>query len=378
MMPSRVRIRRQITALAGVLALSASPAAAPAIAQSAAPSPEVQVMTLIAQAEHIERKCDAFTLEGQYTYREMKLRLLNTFNQPLFESISNGQAPGFAGECAALAANPAAVRVVDYFNAEGARMLAAHHFLSPDAPCRAANTPVFRQRAAAQWKALAGSNDPRLQQAAMQQEAAMIATQCNPSSPGNRARSLLSATMASSIEAAYAKPKGYGGEMDLTGANPDASTTVVGYRDPLAQIVKNGVLAGTCEKYAAGRIGVLRDGRLAVMIPAGASAANVTSALINLGATRFEAKAAPSLDPRYPKVFLLDAKASSAVLSPQKPGSTFYVSFVTGTGEVKAWEEEYEYQGRKRSDRGTSTRPIQFDPAVFRAAITYSKAPKFR
>lgn len=378
MMPSRLRVPRQISALAGVFALSFSPAAVPAIAQSAAPSPEVQVMTLIAQAEHIERKCDAFTLEGQYTFREMKFRILNSFNRPLFESISNGQAPAFAGDCAALAANPAAVRVVDYFNAEGARMLAAHHFLSPDAPCRAAKTPVFRQRAAAQWKTLSGSKDPRLQQAALQQEAAVIATQCIPSNSGDRARSLLSATMAASIEAAYEMPKGYGGDMAVTGTNPNAPTTVTGYRDPSAQIVKNGVIAGSYETYGLGRIGVLRDGRLAVIIPSGPSEANVTSALFNVGATRFEAAEAPSLDPRYSKVFLLDAKASSAVLSLQKPGSTFYVSLVTGTGEVKAFEEEYEYRGRKRSDRGTSTRPISFDPAAFLAAVAYSTAPKFR
>ena len=378
MMQSRQRVRRQMTALAGVLAISANTATVPAIAQNAAPSPEVQVMTLIAQAELIGRKCDAFTLEGQYAYREMKLRLLNAFNQPLFDSILNGQALAFAGDCAALAANPAAVRVVDLYNAEGARMLAAHHFLSPDAPCRAAKTPVFWQRAAAQWKALAGSKDPRLQEAALQQEAAVIATQCIPSKRGDRARSLLSATMAASIEAAYEMPKGYAGEMALTGTNPDAPTAVIGYRDPSAQIVKNGVLAGSYETYGFGRIAVLRDGRLAVMVPSGPSAANVTSAIFNVGATRFEAAQAPSLDPRYAKVFLLDAKASSAVLSPQKPGSTFYVSLVTGTGDVKALEEEYEYRGRKKSDRGTSTRPIQFDPVAFRAAIAYSTAPKFR
>jgi hypothetical protein len=378
MMHSCQRVRRQFTALAGVFALSTSPAAVPAIAQNATPSPEVQVMTLVAQAELIDRKCDAFTLEGQYAYREMKLRLLNTFNQPLFDSILNGQAPAFAGDCAALAANPAAVRVVDLYNAEGARMLAAHHFLSPDALCRAAKTPVFRQRAAAQWKALAGSKDPRLQQPALQQEAAMIATQCIPSNPGDRARSLLSATMAASIEAAYEMPKGYGGEMALTGTNPDAPTTVIGYRDPAAQIVKNGVLAGSYETFGLGRISVLRDGRLGVIVPSGPNAANVTSALFNVGATRFEAVQAASLDPRYSKVFLLDAKASSAVLSLQKPGSTFYVSVVTGTGEVKTVEEEYEYRGRKRSDRGTSTRPVQFDPVAFLAAIAYSKAPKFR
>jgi hypothetical protein len=365
-------------ALAGTMSAMLAITAAPAAAQGAQPTPEAQVMTLIAQAEHIERKCDALTLEGQYAYREMKLRLLNSFNRPLFDSISRGRAPAFAGDCAALAANANTAMVVHYFNAEGARMLAAHHFLSPDAPCAAANKPAFRQRAAAQWKKLAALPDPRLQTEVLQQEAAVIAAQCNVTYVGDRVRALLSAPMARAMEAAYAMPKGYGGEMELTGTNPNSPTTVTGYRDPSAQIVKNGVLAGSYETKGSDRIGVLRDGRLAVIVPPGPNAANVTSALFNVGATRFEAAQAPSLDPRYAKVFLLDAKASSAVMSPQKPGSTFYVSLVTGTGEVKAFEEQYEYRGRKKSDRGTSTRAIQFDPAAFRAAIIYSTAPKFR
>lgn len=382
MMQSRPHIRRQMLALArtmsAVLAISAGPAAAPAIAQSAAPSPEVQVLTLVAQAEHVERKCDAFTLEGQYAYREMKSRLLNSFNLPLFESISNEQAPAFAGECAALAANAGAVRVVDYFNAEGARMLAAHHFLSPDSPCAAANKPVFRQRADAQWKRLAGGTDPRLQPAILRQEAAMIADQCDVTNRSDRARSLLSAPMARSMEAAYAIPKGYGGELDLTGTNPSAPTKVVGFRDPSRQIVKKGVLAGSYENYASGRIGILRDGRLAVMIPAGIGATNLKSAMFETGGIRFVAAAVPTLDPRYSQVFLLDAKASRSVLSPAKPRTPFYVSFVIATGEVQEWEEEYKYSGRKKTDRGTSTRSIPFDPAAFLAAITYSAAPKFR
>lgn len=381
MMQSRQRVRRPMPPLAGamsaVLAVSAGPGAVPAIAQGTAPSPEVQVMTLIAQAEHIERRCDAFTLEGQYVYREMKLRLLNTFNRPLFDSIRSGQAPAFAGDCAALAANPNAIQVVDYFNAEGARMLAAHHFLAADSRCAAANKPAFRQRAAAQWRKLSGSKDPRLQPAVLQQEAAGIAAQCNLVY-GERARSLLSAPMADEMEAAYAAPAGYGGEMDLMGTDPEAPTEVVGYRDPSRQIVKKGVLAGSYNSYASGRIGVLRDGRLAVMIPADNDAANVTSAILKVGATTFGAAPQPSLDPRYSKVFVLDAKASRSVLVPEKPRTPFHVSFVTDTGEVQAWEREYEYRGKKRTDRGTSLRPIPFDPAAFLAAVTYSTAPKFR
>ena len=377
MMQSRPPLRRRMTALAGTMSAVLAISAGPAAAQSEAPTPEVQVLTLIAQAEHIERKCDAFTLEGQYGFREMKLRLLNTFNRPLLESISRGQAPNFAGDCAALAANANAAIVVHYFNAEGARMLAAHHFLAADSPCAAANKPAFRQRAEVQWKKLAAIPDPRFQAAVLQQEAAVIATQCNKVY-GERARSLLSAPMADEMEAAYSAPAGYGGKMDLTGTNPESPTQVVGYRDPSRQIVKKGVLAGSYESYAAGRIGVLRDGRLAVMIPASNGAANVTSAVFRVGATTFEATPQPSLDPRYSKIFLLDAKTSRSVLSPEKPRTPFNVSFVTATGEVQTWQEEYEYRGRKRTDRGTSLRPIPFDPAAFLAAITYSTAPKFR
>lgn len=257
-------------------------------------------------------------------------------------------------------------------------MLALHHFLAANSSCPAANEPEFRQRADAQWKKLSGSADPQLQSAVMEQEAAIIASQCTITDMGMRARSHLASSMSRLLKPVYALPKGYGGEMGLKGTNPDAPTKLVGYRDPSRQIVKDGVLAGSYETDASRRVGVLRDGRLVVMIPADTGVADVKSVVFAAGDGEFVAAAAPSLDPRYTKVFLLDPKASNAVLLPQKPGSTFGIRFVTASGAVQAWEEQYEYRGRKKDDRGTSTRPIRFDPAAFRAAITYSTAPKFR
>ena len=352
---------------------------APQTAQSQAAqpaSPEVQVFTLVAQAEHVARKCDAFTHEGQFLYREFKKRLLNSFNQPLFDSISQGQAATFAGSCGDLSAKPEARKIVDYFNNEGARMLALHSFLPEQSPCAHANAPAFRQRAAKAWKAFSSSHDPRLQPAAMQAEANMIATQCTLTGASDRARAHAAAFMAETLAPVYARPASFRGEMMVTGSSEENPTFVEALRDTGAQIVKNGVLAGITRTIGVGsEVVILRDGRLAVVEEKdGVALLGMAKVEFQAGGKAYAATEARSVDPRFGKIFLLDAQASSNVLA--QP--SFGIGFEDAEGTATIWEETYEYQGRKKTDRGTSVRPVRFDAAAFKAALAYANAPEFR
>jgi len=347
-----------------------------AYAQAPPPaSPEVQVLTLVAQSEHVARKCDAFTLEGQYLYREFKRRMLNSLNQPLFDSISNAQAATFAGSCRDLSAKPEARKIVDYFNNEGARMLALHSFLPEQSPCTYANAPAFRQRAAKAWKALSSSQDPRLQPAAMQAEANIVAAQCTLTGSSDRARAHAASFMAETLAPVYAKPASYRGEMTVTGSTEDGATFVEAVRDTSAQIVQGGVVAGMTRSIGVGNeVVILRDGRLAVAEEKDSFALlGIASVEFRAGGKTYAATQARSLDPRFGKIFVLDPQASKAVLA--QP--SFGVGFKDAEGAVTSWEETYEYRGSKKTDRGTSVRPVRFDAAAFKAALIYANAPEF-
>lgn len=338
-------------------------------------SPEVQVFTLVARAEHVARKCDAFTHEGQFLYQEIKGRLFNSFNQPLFDSISAGQAPTFSGACRDLSARPEARKVVDYFNSEGARMLALHRFLPEDSPCTYANTPAVRQRAAAAWSKLSPSQDPRLQPAAMQVEADLIASQCNLSDARARASAHAASFMAETLKPVYERPATYRGEMTVTGTLEDSPTYVEAVRDSGAQIVKGGVMAGLTRSIGVGNeVLILRDGRLAVVEEKGSFALlGMATVEFHAGGKTYAATQARTIDPRFGKIFILDSEASKAVLG--QP--SFGIGFVDPAGTSTMWEETYEYRGRKRTDRGTSVRPVRFDATAFKAALQYANAPAF-
>lgn len=341
-------------------------------------SPEVQILTLVAQAEHVDRKCDAFTHEGQFVYREMKSRLLNMFNEPLFKSISKTQAPFFAGKCSELAGNAKARAVVGYFNGEGARMLALHFFLPEDSPCTFANKLTFRQRAAKAWKTLLTSKDPRMQRVTMQQEADMIAAQCSSFlQPDRRGRSHLAAFMAQTLAPIYDMAASYRGEMTVMGSLPDAATTIYAFRDPSKEVVKGGILAGEYRGTSTERLGILRDGRLALMNIKDRDIPGFNGIVFTAGAKEYVVSEARSTDPAYPKIFVLDKKSSDEILA-HGARSTFSASFIDASGNATFWDEPYEFAGRKKSDRGGSVRPIRFDPSAFRAALDYSNAPDFR
>tara|TARA_B100000678_G_scaffold52790_1_gene42170 strand:+ start:3826 stop:4956 length:1131 start_codon:yes stop_codon:yes gene_type:complete len=363
----------------GTLVPAAALLFAPQVAQSqgAQPvSPEVQIFTLVAQAEHVARKCDAFSHEGQFLYLEFKRRLVNSLNQPLLDSISRTQAPTFAGSCSDLSAKPEARKIVDYFNNEGARMLALHSFLPEQSPCAHANAPAFRQRAAKAWKALSSSQDPRLQPAAMQAEANMIASQCTLTGASDRARAHAASFMAETLAPVYAKPASYRGEMTVSGSNEENPTFVEALRDTGAQVLKGGVLAGMTRSIGVGNeVLILRDGRLAVAEEKDSFALlGMATVEFRAGGKTYPATQARSVDPRFGKIFVLDAKASKAVLA--EP--SFGIGFKDAEGTVTTWEETYQYQGRKKTDQGTSVRPVGFDTTAFKAALTYASAPEFR
>lgn len=379
-MPSQIKPRSLSAFLvAGMLpfCLFASSVQAQATPANEPDSQVVQVLTLVAQAEHIDRKCDAFTHEGQYFYREMKSRLLDTFNKPLFESISRAQAPFFDGGCKKLAANPKANQVVDYINGEGARMLAMHVFLAPNSPCTDGNLRQVRIRAEKAWSQLSNSHDPRVQPAAMQREADLIAAQCAFPQKAKRVQSHLAAFLASEVAPAYSKPESYRGMMTMSGANPESNLAVNAYRDPARELIKGGILAGEYDDVAGRRLGVLRDGRMVLMSLEDNGTQEIQGFVLKAGGKTYTPIAARSADPHYPLVFVLDKKASEEILS-MTGQSSFTVSEIDASGASNFWEESYEYTGRKKTDRGVSVRPIPFDVTAFKAAVTYSNAPKFR
>ncbi|KEO88655.1 hypothetical protein EH31_17015 [Erythrobacter longus] len=335
---------------------------------------QVQTITWVAQAEQVERKCDAFTHEGRFLYREVKSRMVTFENVSLYERISQTQADRLAGQCRDLKNNPDAKYVVNYFNNEGARMLALHHFLPAASPCRFANEPAFRQRASAAWAAISNSSDPRHQPSAMQREADIIASQCQITDIAGRKSAHPAAFMAETLLPIFQKPARYGGEMLVSGTRVQDRTWLEGRRNPDAEIVKGGSIAGlTVGTRDLFRAGILTDGRvILVEKDQSNSLFGVASVDFHAGTKTYQASSGRSLDPQFRRVFILDGKASAELL--QQPD--FRVSLTQSSGIISNWGETNDFSGRKRA--GTSEKPIQFDVTAFKAALEYSNAPKYQ
>ena len=370
-----------LTALtASLSALMLSAPSANAQAQPA--SPETQVLTLVAQAEHIDGKCDAFTHEGQFVFREMKTRISDVFYAPVLDSISRRIAPEFVGSCQDLAQKPLIRERVTYFNNLGEHMLALYHFLPTGSKCAHANTPDIRKRAEAAWKKRQARTSEPVTPAGMQREAAMLDTNCTALRREVERSAHLATTMSRNLMAAYQRGPKFGGEMKVIGNHTEFTTELLAFRDPARLAIKNGIIAGEIQDAAPlqvgkARLAILTDGRFALMMLADGdpplSAVSFRSVTAEYPASRIAAA-----DVTYSEIFILDQSASKALLSQGGLQPTFTVKLVNSIGNASFWEETYTYQGRRKDDRGTSTRPLRFDPVAFRNALQYSNAPKLK
>lgn len=372
-------IRSLAALVTGLSAILLSATAASAQTQSS--SPETQVLTLVAQAEHIDGKCDAFTHEGQFVYREMKARMLNGFNEPVFDSISRRIAPEFVGSCQDLANRSDVRERVTYFNNLGEHMLALHHFLPAGSKCPHANTPDIRKRAEAAWKRRqARTNDP-VTAAGMLREAAMLDANCSTLGREAEPSAHIATTMSRNLMVTYQRGPKFGGEMKVKGNHTEFTTELLAFRDPARLAVKNGIIAGEIQDAAPLQVGkarltILTDGRFVLMMLADGNP-SLTAVSFKTATADYPASRIAASDATYSGIFILDQSASKALLTQGGLQPTFTVKLVDSSGNASFWEETYTYQGRRKGDRGTSTRPLRFDPVAFRNALQYCNAPKF-
>ncbi len=210
----------------------------------------------------------------------------------------------------------------------------------------------------------------------------MLETNCRTLGRVAERAAHLATSMSRTLMATYQRGPKFGGEMKIKGNHTELTTELLAFRDPARLAVKNGVVAGEFQGVAPlqtgkARLAILKDGRFAVMIPADGSPP-LSAISFKTVTAEYPASRIAAADAAYSAVFILDQTASKSLLSQAGIQLTFTVKVFDQAGNASFWDETYTYQGRRRDDRGTSTRPLRFDPVAFRNALQYSNAPKLK
>lgn len=370
--------------LAGAIAAVTLLVPNPASAQQ--PSEQAQLFSLVAQAEWLDRKCDAFTPEGQFIYREMRRRLMLGRLDSEYDQLLARVAPDFTAPCSELPRREALREIRDYFNRQGEFMLALHHFLPADTACKSArDTANLRPRAAKAWQVLAARGGDAPSAEVMASQAEILEDHCRQAAqspvgfmaPGAH----LGTFMAQDMEAIYAKPAAYRGTIVLRylhqGEAPDFDK-MTGFRDPAETRGEGMVAAGAMTLEGGFELAVLTDGRLVLTATKGEHDAQPipARAFLMAGATAYEGSLVPGPAGSNKARFVFDRADSAALLASSTRQETFTIRLLDETGAERFAEKEYEVRRRRGREIVFEKRKAIVPVEPFRIALEYHHAPR--
>ena len=370
--------------LAGAIAAVTLLVPNPASAQQ--PSEQAQLFSLVAQAEWLDRKCDAFTPEGQFIYREMRRRLMLGRLDSEYDQLLARVAPDFTAPCSELPRREALREIRDYFNRQGEFMLALHHFLPADTACKGArDTANLGPRAAKAWQVLAARGGDAPSAEVMASQAEILEDHCRQAAqspvgfmaPGAH----LGTFMAQDMEAIYAKPAAYRGTIVLRylhqGEAPDFDK-MTGFRDPAETRGEGMVAAGAMTLEGGFELAVLTDGRLVLTATKGEHDAQPipARAFLMAGATAYEGSLVPGPAGSNKARFVFDRADSAALLASSTRQETFTIRLLDETGAERFAEKEYEVRRRRGREIVFEKRKAIVPVEPFRIALEYHHAPR--
>ncbi len=366
------------TAIAAVTMLLPNPASAQQ------PS---ELFSLVTQAEWLDRKCDAFSPEGQFVYREMRRRLMLGRLDSEYDQFLARVAPDFAAPCGALPRREALREIRDYFNRQGEFMLALHHFLPADTACKGArDTANLRPRAAKAWQALSARGGEAPSVEVMASQAGILEDHCRQAAqspvsfmaPGAH----LGTFMAQEMEAIYASKAAYRGTIVLRylhgGEAPDFKT-MTGFRDPVETRGEGMVAAGAMTLEGGFELAVLSDGRIVLTATKGEhdAAPLPARAFVVAGATAYEGSPVPGSAGPHSARFVFDRADSAALLSSPAGPETVTIRLLDEAGTERFVEKRYEVRGRRGRETTFEKRKAVMPVEPFRMALEYHHAPRF-
>ncbi|WP_157058210.1 hypothetical protein [Altererythrobacter epoxidivorans] len=371
--------------LAGAIATVTMLVPYPASAQQ--PSEQAQLFSLVSQAEWLDRKCDAFTPEGQFVYREMRRRLMLGRLDSEYDQLLARVAPNFTAPCGDLPRREALGEIRDYFNRQGEFMLALHHFLPADTACKGArDTAHLRPRAARAWQALSARGGDAPSAEVMASQAEILEDHCQQAAqspvsfmaPGAH----LGTFMAQDMEAIYAKPAAYRGTIVLRylhdGEAPDFDK-MTGFRDPDETRGEDMVAAGAMTLEGGFELAVLTDSRLVLTAAKGEYDAHPVPAraFLMAGATSYEGSRVPGPAGSTSARFVFDRADSAALLASSTGPETVTIRLLDETGAERFAEKEYEVRRRRGREIVFEKRKAIVPVEPFRMALEYHRAPRF-
>ena len=374
-------IGKLATAIAAVTMLVLKPASAQQ------PSEQAQLFSLVTQAEWLDRKCDAFTPEGQFIYREMRRRLMLGRLDSEYDELLARVAASFTAPCTDLPRREILREIRDYFDRQGAFMLALHHFLPADTACKGArDTAKLRPRAAKAWQTFASrggdapSADVMAAQAKVLEDHCWQAAQSAVSfmAPGAH----LGTFMAQDMEAIYARKAGYRGTIVLRylhkGEAPDFEK-MTGFRDPAETRGEGMVAAGAMTLEGGFELAVLANGRLVLTVAKGKhdTAPLPTRAFVMAGTTAYKGSPVPGPARPHSARFVFDRPDSAALLSSSAGPETFTIRLLDESGTERFVEKHYEVRGRRGRETRFEKRKAVIPVEPFRIALEYHRAPRF-
>ena len=369
------------TAIAAVTMLSPVPATAQQ------PSEQARIFSLVTQAEWLDRKCDAFTPEGQFVYREMRRRLMLGRRDSEYDQLLARVAPHFTTPCGALPRREALREIRDYFDRQGEFMLALHHFLPADTACKGArDTANLRPRAAKAWQALSARGGDAPSADVMASQAEILEDHCRQAAqspvsfmaPGAH----LGTFMAQEMEAIYARTAAYRGAMVLRylhkGEAPDFEK-MTGFRDPAESRGDGMVAAGAMTLEGGFELAVLTDGRLVLTATNGKHDTTPlpARAFVMAGATAYEGSLVPGSGRSHNARFVFGRADSAALLSSPAGPETVTIRLLDETGAERFVEKGYEVRGRRGRETTYEKRKAVVPVEPLRMALEYHHAPRF-
>lgn len=371
--------------LAGVIA--AVTMLVPNAASAQQPSQQAQLFSLVTQAEWLDRKCDAFTPEGQFVYREMRRRLMLGRLDSEYDQFLAQVAPNFTAKCGDLPRREALREIRDYFNRQGEFMLALHNFLPADTACKGArDTANLRPRAAKVWQALSARGGDAPSAEMMTSQAEVLEDHCRQAArsavsfmaPGAH----LGTFMAQDMKAILAKQAAYRGTIVLRylnkGEAPDFDK-MTGFRDPAETRGDGMVVAGAMTLEGGFELAVLTDGRLVLTATKGEHDAHPvpSRAFLMAGATAYEGSLVPGSAGSDSARFVFDRADSAALLASSTGPETITIRLLDKTGAERFVEKEYEVRRRRGRDIVIEKRKAVVPVEPFRMALEYHRAPRF-
>lgn len=369
------------TAIAAVTMLFPVPASAQQ------PSEQARMFSLVTQAQWLDRKCDAFTPEGQFVYREMRRRLMLGRRTSEYDQWLARVAPDFTAPCGALPRREALREIRDYFNRQGEFMLALHHFLPADTACKGArDTANLHPRAAKAWQALSARGSDAPSADVMASQAELLEDHCRQAAqspvsfmaPGAH----LGTFMAQEMEAIYARKAAYRGTIVLRYLHKGEALDfekMTGFRDPAETRGGGMVAAGAMTLEGGFELAVLTDGRLVLTATKGKhdTAPLPTSAFVMAGATAHEGSLVPGLVGPGSTRFVFERADSAALLSSPTGPETVTIRLLDEAGAERFVEKEYEVPGRRGRETTYEKRKAVVPVEPFRIALEYHHAPRF-